>query len=125
MDNLGPLIGVGLSLLVLGWVIFRLIVRRGQLPRSISPQQQLLDVKREFDNRDARGDRSLRDAPADILRWQVEVNEHLRDARGELDTKIQLLAATVRLADQRIAELKGLLAAAERERERSDNRPAE
>lgn len=125
MDNLGPLIGVGLSLLVLGWVIFRLIIRRGQRPRSTSPQQQLVDVKREFDNRGARGERALRDAPADILRWQVEVNEHLRDARGDLDTKIQLLAATVRLADQRIAELKRLLGAAEQELERTGSETVE
>jgi hypothetical protein len=125
MDNLGPLIGVGLSLLVLGWVIFRLIIRRGQRPRSTSPQQQLLDVKREFDNRGTRGERALRDAPSDVLRWQVEVNEHLRDARGELDTKIQLLAAAVRLADQRIAELKRLLAAAEQELERTGSESVE
>jgi len=125
MDNLGPLIGVGLSLLVLGWVIFRLIIRRGQRSRSASPQQQLLDVKREFDNRAARGERALRDAPADIQRWQVEINEHLREARGDLDTKIQLLAATVRLADLRIAELKVLLAAAEQALEQSGRPPAE
>jgi flagellar biosynthesis/type III secretory pathway M-ring protein FliF/YscJ len=120
MDNLGPLIGVGLSLLVLGWVIFRLIIRRAQQVRSASPQQQVEAIKREFDQRDARGERALRDAPADILRWQVEINEQLRAARGELDTKIQLLAATVRLADQRIAELKGLLAAAEQRLEQTD-----
>lgn len=121
MDNLGPLIGVGLSLLVLGWVIFRLIIRRGQQGRSASPQQQVQAIKREFDQRDSRGERALRDAPTEILRWQVEINEQLREARGELDTKIQLLAATVRLADQRIAELKVLLAAAEKRLEQTDH----
>jgi hypothetical protein len=84
-----------------------------------------LDVKREVDNRAARGERALRDAPADIQRWQVEINEHLREARGDLDTKIQLLAATVRLADLRIAELKVLLAAAEQALEQSGRPPAE
>lgn len=58
--------------------------------------------------KDERPRQPLYDAPADLLRWQVEVAEFSRDVRAELDTKIGVLQAVIRLADERIAELQAL-----------------
>jgi flagellar biosynthesis/type III secretory pathway M-ring protein FliF/YscJ len=114
MNIVGPLIPVGIGLLVLGWVIFRSIVRRSQQARKASPQQQVADVKLEVDKLETRGDRRLRDAPPEFQRWQVEIFEIARDIYGQVDTKIALLAATIRLAEQRLAELKQAIETAER-----------
>jgi len=109
MKKLNPWVAFALALLVLGWVIFRIIARQGQRRFERSPIKQLLDVKRDFDRRESRGDRALRDAPQDVLRWQVEMHETARELQGQLESKIALLAATVRLADQKILELKTLI----------------
>lgn len=122
MEIGGSLITAGLAALVLGWVIFRSMMRRSQRNRQASPLRQVADAKMELDKRESRGDRALRDAPPEILRWQVEIAEIARDIHGQVDTKIALLAATVRLADQRLAELKQMVETAERLLERE---PAE
>jgi hypothetical protein len=117
MNNLSPLIPVGLGLLVLGWVIFRSVVRRGMRAKQASPERQVAEAKAEFDRLESRGSRALRDAPPEVLRWQAEIFELTREVHGQLDTKIALLAATVRLADQRLAELKQLVATVEQQLE--------
>ncbi|MBL8890737.1 MAG: hypothetical protein JNL67_12230 [Planctomycetaceae bacterium] len=121
MRELSPLIAVGLSLLILGWVIFRSILRRRLQGQQPTPLKQVADVKAELDRIESRGSRALRDAPAEVLRWQAEIFELTRDIHGQLDTKIALLAATIRLADQRLAELKNQLAKLEQLAERVPN----
>lgn len=106
MPELSALIPVGLSLLILGWVIFRSVMRRRLLGQQPTPLKQVAEMKAELDRVESRGSRALRDAPAEVLRWQAEIFELTRDVHGQLDTKIALLAATIRLADQRLAELK-------------------
>lgn len=114
MEIGGSLLTAGLAALILGWVIFRSMMRRSQRNRQASPLRQLADAKAELDKRESRGDRALRDAPPEVLRWQVEIAEIARDIHGQVDTKIALLAATIRLADQRLAELKQMVETAER-----------
>jgi hypothetical protein len=109
MKELSPWVAFGLGLLVLGWVMLRIIARQGQRRFERSPTKQLLDVKRDFDRRASRGDRALRDAPPETLRWQVEMHETARELQGQLESKIALLAATVRLAEEKIQELKTLI----------------
>jgi len=114
MKEMAPLVAFAVSLLVFGWVIFRMVVRRNQQrAQARTPRQQLLETKQSFDRLDSRGERALRDAPNDVLRWQVEMQETARDLRGELESKAAVLAAATRLADQRIAELKSLIEQAE------------
>ncbi|MDP1564528.1 MAG: hypothetical protein Q8M16_24370 [Pirellulaceae bacterium] len=114
MEIGGSLISAGLAILVLGWVIFRSMMRRSQRNLQASPSRQVADAKAELDKRESRGDRALRDAPPEVLRWQVEIAEIARDIHGQVDTKLALLAATIRLADQRLAELKQVVETAER-----------
>lgn len=110
MQELLPFALLGFALLVFGWVMFRLMIRnRTRKKRNRSPQQQVADVREESRKLDSRGDGALRDAPKEVLRWQVEMTETARDLKAELDSKISLLNATVRLADSRIAEMKSLL----------------
>lgn len=113
MNVFGPLIPVGLGLMVLGWVIFRSMVRRSHGNRLASPLRQVAEAKAELDKLESRGDRALRDAPPEILRWQAEIFDASREVHGQLDTKIAILSATIRLADQRLAELKQAVEAAE------------
>ncbi len=113
MDFLGSLVPVALAILILGWVIFRSMILRSQRNQIGSPLKQLADHKAELDKRESRGDRALRDAPPEILRWQAEIFEFSREIHGQLDTKVAVLAATIRLADDRIAELKQTVEAAE------------
>lgn len=110
MNNLLPFALLGMGLLIFGWIIFRLMLkRRAKNRKRLSPQKQVQAAREEADRLAPRGERALRDAPADVLRWQVEMQEMARDLKGELDTRISLLSATVRLADQRIGEMKKLL----------------
>lgn len=119
MRELSPLIAVGLSLLILGWVIFRSILRRRAMGQQPTPLKQVAQMKAELDRVESRGSRALRDAPAEVLRWQAEIFELTREVHGQLDTKIALLAATIRLADQRLTELKEQVARLEQLRERA------
>lgn len=41
--------------------------------------------------RESSSQQPLRDAPADIARWQAEMQDLARDLKGELDTKIAIL----------------------------------
>jgi hypothetical protein len=45
--------------------------------------------------REAAPHQPLRDAPAEIARWQVEMHDLARDLKGELDTKIAVLQRLV------------------------------
>lgn len=117
LSNAAPLIAFGFGMIVLFWVILRLVLRR-RGGRQRSPQRQVADAKTELDRWESRGQRGLKDAPPEVMRWQVEMHETARDLKGELDSKIALLAATVRQADSRIAELQHLIDATDNSQHR-------
>lgn len=58
----------------------------------------------------------LRDAPPEILQWQVEMQEIARDVKAELDTKMIALQTLVRVAQQEIHQLESAIARAEDQR---------
>jgi flagellar biosynthesis/type III secretory pathway M-ring protein FliF/YscJ len=49
------------------------------------------------------------DAPAELLRWQVQMHETARDLKAELDSKMSALQALVRMARQECQRLEELL----------------
>jgi hypothetical protein len=61
-------------------------------------------------NRDA----ALIDAPREILRWQVGMHETARDLKAELDSKIGILNATIRLAREETQRLEDAMRRAQR-----------
>ncbi len=64
--------------------------------------------------RDSGKEQPLRDAPADIERWQVEMHELARDLKGELDTKIAVLQRLVIDASAAAERLEATLERADR-----------
>jgi hypothetical protein len=56
---------------------------------------------------------SLIDAPADVLRWQVEMHETARELKAELDSKMSALQTLVLLARKECERLEDLLARAD------------
>lgn len=112
LQSLLPFALLGMALLVFGWVMFRLMIKRqSRGSRQPSPERQVRNTRREMEKMAPRdSDTALRDAPSEVLRWQVEMHETARDLKGELDTRIALLNATIRLADQKLDEMKEILA---------------
>jgi len=55
----------------------------------------------------------LLDAPADILRWQVEMHEMAREIKAEVDTKLALLQVLVGMARKESDRLEAALAHAQ------------
>lgn len=109
MESILPYALLGMALLVFCWVMLRLTLKRGGKRKQLSPERQVLKTRQDADKRGPRADKALGDAPAEILRWQVEMTETARDLRADLDSRLALLNATIRLSDQRIAEMKKLL----------------
>jgi len=101
-----PLVAFAFALIVLIWVMLRVIQRSMNRRRDGTPQQQVDKVKVEMDRKDSRGDRRLKDAPPDVLRWQVEMHETARDLMAELNTKIAIVNSACRLAEVKLRELK-------------------
>jgi hypothetical protein len=58
---------------------------------------------------DSSRERGLADAPAALLRWQVEMHETARDLKAELDSKLSALQTLVALARQERALLEKAL----------------
>jgi len=56
----------------------------------------------------------LLDAPATVVRWQVEMQELARELKAEVDTKICLLQVLVRRSNEAAARLEAAAARAER-----------
>jgi hypothetical protein len=82
-------------------------------------RRYLHKTKREQKRRVARPaapnrDRSLIDAPPEVLRWQVEMHDTARDLKAELDSKIGALQAVVRIAGEESSRLEAAIARAER-----------
>ena len=75
--------------------------------------QQVGEVKKWGDRHWNQG-RALADAPADLRRWHVELEEIARDVRGEIDTKIRLMQAVIRSAAEERQRLEEAIARAER-----------
>lgn len=59
-------------------------------------------------------DAALIDAPPEILRWQVGMHEMARDLKAELDSKIGVLQATIRLASEESERLEAAIERAEK-----------
>src|SRR5690349_7339541 len=57
---------------------------------------------------------SAHHAPEDLLRWQVELHDTLRDAKAEIDTKLLALQSLMVIADEHAQRLEALLARAEK-----------
>lgn len=54
-------------------------------------------------------DSALADAPAEVLRWQVEMHETARDLKAEIDSKLSALQALVVLARQEAERLEAAI----------------
>ena len=70
--------------------------------------QVLKKLRTEKDPRDL----PLLDAPASVMRWQVEMHETARDLKGEIDSKLSALQALIRVADEESCRLERAIAEA-------------
>jgi hypothetical protein len=94
---------VGLGLLI------AILLRRWH--RYYGPRRRRRDapVLERTARTDQSAKRSLSDAPADVLRWQVELHETGRDLKAELDSKMSALQALIRMAQEESERLERLL----------------
>lgn len=93
-------------------ILMRATLRRRKRGGDVV-MQQVGEVKKWGDRNWNQG-RALADAPADLRRWHVELEEIARDVRGEIDTKIRLLQAVIRSAAEERQRLEEAIARAER-----------
>jgi hypothetical protein len=97
-SNMMLVAGVG----ILIWVLLRRShksrVKRAHEDRAIAKQQRQLQSHRDS------GAPTV-DAPPEILRWQSSMFDLQRELKAELESKISVLQAVVRIADERIAIL--------------------
>jgi hypothetical protein len=96
------LLGLALLIAILLRRSFRYYGRRGTTRDA--PAEYLTQTPRPASNH-----RSLSSAPADVLRWQVEMHETARDLKAELDSKMRLLQLLVAQAREQAERLEALL----------------
>ncbi len=111
MYLLAGLTQTGMLLAGIGLLIYLLLRRSyryygGRFRRSKKDEPYLVHMPRP-----GHAQRSLSTAPPEVLRWQVEMHEFVRDLKGELDSKMRLLQALVIQARQEADRLEQLLAA--------------
>lgn len=104
----------GISLLA--WILVRRTIRARRQGR-----RDEIDWKQQEKRATARDASTvpLGDAPVEVLRWQSAMFDLQRELKAELETKISVVQAMIRLADQRIATLESL------SRTGLDGRPAD
>jgi len=108
MDLLdSPNLPSGLFLVALAMMIVILLRRShrklGRRKQDESPIVQIPRPKHEKRSHDAL------DAPADVLRWEVQMHETARDLSGQLDSKMSALLALIADADRAAARLETAL----------------
>lgn len=102
------MLAAGVALLT--WTMLRMYLRRSRRTRSAAqPASRVAAARTE-----------PRDIPPDVLRWQVETHELIREMKAELDSKMHALEILVALADQKTRELEALLTELETARRQSD-----
>jgi hypothetical protein len=88
-----------------GLLIWMLMRRSHKLRKNQRRDTNDLAIQRKkFDARENSG-APLADAPMEVLRWQAAMFDLQRDLKAELECKISVVQAMVRLADDRIATM--------------------
>ena len=114
-SNTGSLILFGLALAVAAFVMAR-SWRRNRGRKSL--ESQVGEVRSWADAQLSESSSPLIGAPAELRKWHVEIEQIVRDARADLDTKIALLQAVVRSAAVESARLERAIEAARQIKER-------
>lgn len=89
-----------LGMILMLSVVLRRMTHVLKRSRRRSPKKQVKEVRAEMDATQARTDSRLIDAPSRYGRWNAEVNDIVREAYAQIDTKIAVLQSTIRLADE-------------------------
>jgi len=97
------LAALAVAILILLRRSHRILGRRKQ---DDSPMVRLPRPKQE------KSSHSNLDAPADVLRWEVQMHETARDLSGQLDSKMSALQALIADADRAAARLETALSRA-------------
>ena len=92
------------GIVLLGWMLIRrqLRSRRRMHEHDLSSRE----LKCQLAKADKPTGIPLSSAPIETQRWQVEMMDLQRDLKAELDTKIVIVQALIRQADERIAALR-------------------
>lgn len=98
---------------LLGWIMVRRTIRARRRGRRDAADWKQLEKQTAARAASAV---PLADAPVEVLRWQSAMFDLQRELKAELDTKISVVQAMIRLADQRIATLESLSPTAADER---------
>lgn len=98
------LVGMGIAILMLWRRSARHFASASE--DKSSPHQRVTMEK----NREA----ALLDAPPELTRWQVEMYDTARDLKGEIDTKLVMLQALTRHANEATARLQQAIDRAEK-----------
>lgn len=112
-ENSGSAVLFLLALAVLAFVLGR-TWRRTKRDRGRSLEHQVGEVRAWADAALSESGTPLAGAPPEFRRWHVEIEQIVRDARAELDTKIVLLQAVVRSAAAEAERLEKAIAEAKR-----------
>lgn len=102
-------------LMVGGIVLASWLLLRGSRARWAKSRKNVVDpqaVRRQLDEQDQPA--SMQSAPAEVLRWQVELHDTARDLKAEIDSKLVALDALTRMARQEADRLERLLKEAEK-----------
>lgn len=101
------LAGVALLLLVLFRRIYRHHAHRQAGGKRV--QADPVEFQLPADSRQRDAQRSLSDAPPDVLRWQVEMHETGRELKAELDSKMRVLQLLIGQARREADRLERIL----------------
>nr|WP_044180711.1 hypothetical protein [Pirellula staleyi] len=100
------------GLAVIGFFLFR--TSRGFLFRAPSKSTTPAEIQKILGERSR--DSALADAPAEVLRWHVELHDTARDLKAELDSKLAAIQAATIAAKLATQEAEAAIAQLQDER---------
>ncbi len=100
------------GLAVIGFFLFR--TSRGFLFRAPSKSTTPAEIQKILGERSR--DSALADAPAEVLRWHVELHDTARDLKAELDSKLAAIQAATIAAKQATQEAEAAITQLQDER---------
>lgn len=111
--NVGSSILFLLALAIAAFVMARMW-KRNRKGRGRGLEYQVGEVRSWADAQLSESSTPLASAPREMRQWHVEIEQIVRDARAELDTKIVLLQAVIRSAAQEAERLERAIEEAKR-----------
>lgn len=107
-------IGFAAGAALMSFILLRRYFAHRKKQRKEDPREPVTSAKALGDRCEPRKEQPLVDAPNQVLRWQVEMFDLVRDFKAEVNSRLVLLQSAVKSAESQAERLEKLIADARR-----------